>query len=77
LTQTLAVEVNGHAATRITLSEGWQSVDARIPAAFWSEGLNEIRLVYGWTVEAGSVYRGSDPRQIAYRLERLRLQIIK
>jgi hypothetical protein len=34
-------------------------------------GLNELRFTYGWTVEAGAVYATSDPRQIAWRVERL------
>ena len=75
--QVVSVEVNGARAAAATLTEGWQTVETRVPASFWKEGLNEIRLRYGFTVEAGAVYGSSDPRHIALRLSRLELQIIK
>ena len=75
--QTVSITVNGKRAATITLAEGWQSLEARVPASFWRKGLNEIQLLYGWTVEAGSVYGGSDDRQIALRLAGLELRIVQ
>ena len=75
--QTLSIEVNGRRASSITTSRGWQTVETKIPASFWREGLNEVLFRYGWTVEAESVYGGSDDRQIAFRLEQLDLEIVK
>jgi hypothetical protein len=79
LRQPVSIEVNGRRASRLTFTEGWQTVETRIPASFWreAEGLNEIRLRYGWTVEAESVYGGADPRRIAIRLARLELEVVK
>ena len=61
----------------ITAAEGWQILEARVPASFWRKGLNEIQLRYLWTVEAGSVYGGSDDRQIALRLAGLELRSVQ
>jgi hypothetical protein len=73
----VALVVNRNRAAAITFTEGWQTVETTIPASFWRDGLNEISLRYGWTVEAGSVYGTEDPRQVALRLGRLELQIVK
>lgn len=75
--QVILVNVNGQKAARLSLTEGWQTVEAVVPASFWKAGLNEILLTYLWTVEAGEAYGGEDGRQIAVKLERLDLQIIK
>ena len=75
--QPLSIEVNGRRAAGLTLVNGWQTRDVPIPASYWREGLNEIRLVYGWTVDAGLAYGNADPRQIACRLARLELEIVK
>ena len=75
--QSIGIEINGRRASRLTLGTGWQTLDVRVPADFWKEGLNEIRLIYGWTVEAGEAYGTADRRQIGYRLSELELQIIK
>jgi hypothetical protein len=66
LPQTVAVKVNGRAVRAWTLAEGAQSQTMEIGAASWRAGLNEVRFVYGWTVEAGT-----DRRQIAWRVERV------
>jgi hypothetical protein len=71
------VSVNGRAASRLRLLEGWQTTETIIPASYWKPGLNEIELEYAWTVEAGDVYGGDDTREIALKLERLDLRIVK
>ena len=71
LLQTVAVRVNGRAVGVWTLAGGVQTQTLPIPAADWKAGLNEVRFTYGWTVEAGEVYPASDPRQIAWRVERI------
>jgi len=75
-TQPVTVEVNGRRVASLTLAEGWQSREVTIPSSYWREGLNEIRFVYGWTVEAGAVYGTTDSREIACRLARLELEIV-
>ena len=75
--QPISIEVNGRRVVSLTLVEGWQTREVTIPASYWREGLNEVRLVYGWTVKAGSVHGNADPREIACRLARLELEIIK
>ena len=75
--QNVAIEVNGRRAAVIALAEEWQTAEVLVPASFWKEGLNEMKLSYGWTVEAGSVYGGADDRQIALRLGRLELRLAR
>jgi len=75
--QTVSISVNGNRVATITAADGWQILETRVPASFWRKGLNEIQLLYGWTVEAGSVYGGSDDRQIALRLAGLELRIVQ
>jgi hypothetical protein len=71
LLQTVAVAANGRAVRVWTLAGGLQSQSMEIGAGRLRAGLNELRFTYGWTVEAGAVYATSDPRQIAWRVERL------
>jgi hypothetical protein len=75
--QPVSIEVNGRRAASLSLVEGWQIREVTVPASFWREGVNEIRLVYGWTVHAGTIYGNADSREIACRLTRLELEIIK
>jgi hypothetical protein len=71
LLETVTVKVNGRAVRAWTLGPGVQTQTLEIAADSWRAGLNELRFVYGWTVEAGTVYGTSDSRQIAWRVERL------
>ncbi|MGH9459913.1 MAG: hypothetical protein ACRD1X_01755 [Vicinamibacteria bacterium] len=75
--QPVSIEVNGRRAASLSLVEGWQTREVTVPASFWREGVNEIRLVYGWTVNAGTIYGNADSREIACRLTQLELEIIK
>ena len=75
--QPISIEVNGRRAASLSLVEGWQTREVTIPASFWREGMNEIRLVYGWTVNAGTLYGSADSREIACRLTRMELEIVK
>ena len=75
--QTLTIVVNRRKVSTVTLGSGLRAVEVEIPASFWMEGLNEIRLRYGWIVEAESAYGVADDRHIALRLERLDLEIVK
>lgn len=75
--QAISIRVNGRSVSTVTLAPGWQTVETIVPSDYWSPGLNEITLTYLWTVRAGDVYGGSDPRPIAIRLARLELRIEK
>lgn len=71
------MDINGRSATRLVLLGGHQRVEARVPAAFWKAGINEIRFHYRWTIEAALVSEIQDPRLVSLRLERLELQIVQ
>ena len=75
--QIIGLEVNGKRAGVLTLGRGATSAEAVVAAPFWKAGLNEIVFRYGYTVRADEVYRGSDPRRLGIRLERLELHIDK
>jgi hypothetical protein len=75
--QTVFVEVNGNRAGALSPGEDWQIVETRIPASSWKAGLNEIKLRYAWTVEAGEVYGGEDERRVAIRVDKAGLLIVK
>lgn len=75
--QVAVVRVNGLEAARLRLVEGWQTAEAVVPASFWKSRLNEIRFDWLWTIEADEAYGGNDPREIAFKLDVLDLQIVK
>jgi hypothetical protein len=72
--QTVGIEVNRRPAGQVSFTSRSEERVLSLPAALWRRGLNEVRLVYAWTVEAGRAYGGADPRRIAFRLERLELR---
>jgi hypothetical protein len=74
LPQTVGVEVNGRRAGQWILTSSSEDRTLDVPAELWRSGLNEIRFVYAWTVEAGEAYRGSDPRRVAWRVEEVELR---
>jgi hypothetical protein len=73
--QRIAVVVNGRPAGLMTLTAEASASEVTIPKDFWNTGLNEIRFRYAHTARADEVYGGSDPRELAVRLERFELRI--
>jgi hypothetical protein len=71
---TVDLWVNGRAAGALTFTRETANHEAFVPAPFWRTGINEIRLVYGWTVEAREVYRTRETRRLAWRAEEVELQ---
>jgi hypothetical protein len=59
----------------MTLTAEASASEVTIPKDFWNTGLNEIRFRYAHTARADEVYGGSDPRELAVRLERFELRI--
>jgi hypothetical protein len=73
LPQTIEVRVNGRSAATLSMTRERTERDVLVPAAHWRTGLNEIELVYAWTVEAREVYRSREIRRLAWKAEELEL----
>jgi len=69
LPQTIEVRVNGRSAATLSLTREKAEREVLVPAAHWRTGLNEIELVYAWTVEAREVYRTREVRRLAWKAE--------
>ncbi len=74
-TQRVVLEVNGARVGTLSMKAETHIAEITVPARFVKRGLNEIVFRYLDTVRADELYGGSDPRQIALRLERLELLI--
>ena len=73
LPQQLTVEVNGHPAGSWVFTQSVAERTLLVPARLWVRGINEVRLVYAWTVEESAVAGRPGSRQIALRAEYFRL----
>ncbi len=73
LPQTIEVRVNGRSAATLSITQEKTEREVLVPAAYWRTGLNEIELVYAWTVEAREVYRTRESRRLAWKAEAFEL----
>jgi hypothetical protein len=76
LPQQLTIEVNRRRVGMWVLSQSEAERTLLVPARRWSRGINEIRLVYAWTIRADAGTGSPDPRQIALRAEQFRLTVV-
>jgi hypothetical protein len=71
--QRVVVQINGRPAGLWAFTPQVAERPLLAPARLWSTGINEVRLVYAWTVRAGEAAGSPDARQIAVRAEEFRL----
>jgi hypothetical protein len=71
----IAVLVNDRPAGMITITSDAPERELVVPRELWKTGLNEVLFRYSHTARADEIYGGSDPRELALRLERFELRI--